>query len=273
MKKSKFKTLLKEYGYFDVDEAKKPSKYNFEQVAADYKDFEGFIDDLLPTLKKLGLYAINDPVYNGSDSYGILISKSPITKAELKTYSNEFYGDGEEEELDENFGGKNPSSYSFETINFYSHKDSDGVLKDLKKVGKKLGFNVTTKDYAGDKFIIISHQGKKYTINKNLITYQIEDVLKKLKFYTIPDPTEDSNTKFFGILVSKSPISKAELKAYRDEMVGDEEEELDENFGGKNPEADKKVKRLLMQFVKELDITEGEAADLIRSSLKRIANS
>jgi hypothetical protein len=146
MKKSKFKTLLKEYGYFDVDEAKKPSKYNFEQVAADYKDFEGFIDDLLPTLKKLGLYAINDPVYNGSDSYGILISKSPITKAELKAYSNEFYGDGEEEELDE-------------------------------------------------------------------------------------------------------------------------------NFGGKNPEADKKVKRLLMQFVKELDITEGEAADLIRSSLKRIANS
>ena len=141
MKTSELRSLIREEIKNTLNEAKKPSKYNFEQVAADYKDFEGFIDDLLPTLKKLGLYAINDPVYNGSDSYGILISKSPISKAELKAYSDEFYG---------------------------------------------------------------------------------------------------------------------------------EEEELDENFGGKNPEADKKVKRLLMQFVKELDITEGEAAELIKSSLKRL---
>jgi hypothetical protein len=84
-----------------------------------------------------------------------------------------------------------------------------------------------------------------------------------------------SGDDYEGItFIEAEPITKAELKAYSNEFYGDgEEEELDENFGGKNPEADKKVKRLLMQFVKELDITEGEAADLIRSSLKRIANS
>ena len=205
MKKSKFKTLLKEYGYFDVDEAKKPSPFNFEIIYADYKD-------------------------------------------------------------------------------------SDGLLKDLKKVGKKLGFNVTTKDWAGDKLISISYQDKKHEIGLlyDSETYEladnIEKVLKKLKFYTMEDPnTEGSDT--FGILVSKSPISKAELKAYRDELVGDGvvEDELNEygtyegdknqykNFaGGKNPEADKKVNSLIISFAKNLRISPFEAADLIKNSLKRL---
>ncbi len=142
MKTSELRSLIREEIKNTLNEAKKPSKYNFEQVAADYKDFEGFIDDLLPTLKKLGLYAINDPVYNGSDSYGILISKSPISKAELKAYSDEFYG--EEEELDENFGGKNPEAdkkvisliRSFtKTLDISPEEAAELIKSSLKRLG------------------------------------------------------------------------------------------------------------------------------------------
>lgn len=46
----------------------------------------------------------------------------------------------------------------------------------------------------------------------------------------------------------------------------------EEGSGAKNPEADKMVKRLLIAFAKQYDITEPEAATLIRASLKRIGH-
>lgn len=44
----------------------------------------------------------------------------------------------------------------------------------------------------------------------------------------------------------------------------------EEISGGKNPEADKKVKSLINNFSKSLDISNVESANLIKSSLKRL---
>jgi hypothetical protein len=55
-------------------------------------------------------------------------------------------------------------------------------------------------------------------------------------------------------------------KAY-DPIISEEE-----GSGAKNPEADKMVKRLLIAFAKQYDITEPEAAAIIRASLKRIGH-
>lgn len=50
----------------------------YHYVSADYKDFGGFIEELLPTLRKLGVHATWDPSLAGQDSYGIVLSPVPI---------------------------------------------------------------------------------------------------------------------------------------------------------------------------------------------------
>lgn len=39
------------------------------------------------TIKSLGGYLQDDPTYEGSDSYGFIISKKPISREELEKYA------------------------------------------------------------------------------------------------------------------------------------------------------------------------------------------
>src|SRR5215831_17410196 len=59
----------------------------FEPVSADYTDFEGFLEQLKPALERLGISMIDDPDFEGTDSYGILLSNRPMTEQEVKEQS------------------------------------------------------------------------------------------------------------------------------------------------------------------------------------------
>ena len=71
----------------------KISGSDFVSVSSDWKDIEGFVDDLKDGIQQLGLYIIDDPLHEGSDSYGVLISKTPITEEDLKKYKEEIWGE------------------------------------------------------------------------------------------------------------------------------------------------------------------------------------
>lgn len=86
----------------NIEEARtNPLIKDLHLVNADYSDFGGFVNQLKPVLKKLGLYVINDPILDGSDSIGIIISKTPITKSQIQILRKEYFGP-DEEDLDEN---------------------------------------------------------------------------------------------------------------------------------------------------------------------------
>lgn len=55
-----------------------------ETVSADWKDVEGLIDGFRDALKKLGVVMISHPDFEGSDTYGFILSNRRLTKAELK---------------------------------------------------------------------------------------------------------------------------------------------------------------------------------------------
>jgi hypothetical protein len=59
----------------------------FEPVSADWKDFEGFIEQLKPALERLGISMVEDPDYEGSDTYGFLLSNRPMTEKEIMDQS------------------------------------------------------------------------------------------------------------------------------------------------------------------------------------------
>ena len=72
---------------------------DIHSVAADWKDFGGFIENLKITLKKLGIHITDDPMFDGTDMYGVLISKEKITKSRYKKYVNETF----DEDMDKEF--------------------------------------------------------------------------------------------------------------------------------------------------------------------------
>jgi uncharacterized protein YaaR (DUF327 family) len=60
-----------------------------EIVSFDWKEIsEEAIKMLEKTIKSLGGYLQEDPTYEGSDSYGFIISKKPISKEKLREYAD-----------------------------------------------------------------------------------------------------------------------------------------------------------------------------------------
>jgi len=52
-------------------------------VSADWKDFEGFVDDLKEVLGKMGVYVYEPPC--GGDDITIVLSKQPFTEERIAT--------------------------------------------------------------------------------------------------------------------------------------------------------------------------------------------
>ena len=60
-----------------------------EIVDYDWKEIsEEVIKMLEKTIKSLGGYLQDDPTYEGSDTYGFIISKKPISKEKLREYAD-----------------------------------------------------------------------------------------------------------------------------------------------------------------------------------------
>lgn len=60
-----------------------------EIVTYDWKEISEQVIKLLEkTIKSLGGYLQDDPTYEGSDSYGFIISKKPISKEKLREYAD-----------------------------------------------------------------------------------------------------------------------------------------------------------------------------------------
>ena len=56
--------------------AKKTS--TVEMISADWKDTSGAFEQMESAMKKMGLYVYSVPSYEGSDEYGMIISKVPF---------------------------------------------------------------------------------------------------------------------------------------------------------------------------------------------------
>ena len=65
-------------------------KLQYEEVTADYKDVEGLIESFEDALHKFGLFIVEDPRFEGSDTFGFLISNREITKKELKDIEDDY---------------------------------------------------------------------------------------------------------------------------------------------------------------------------------------
>lgn len=60
-----------------------------EIVDYDWKEIsEEVIKTMEKTIKSLGGYLQDDPTYEGSDTYGFIISKKPISKEKLREYAD-----------------------------------------------------------------------------------------------------------------------------------------------------------------------------------------
>lgn len=62
-------------------------------VNSDWKDFEGFIDNLTTELKIYGLHVMEDPTMEGSDQIGVIISRTPIDPQQVIDDSNAEFED------------------------------------------------------------------------------------------------------------------------------------------------------------------------------------
>jgi len=61
-------------------------KLKVQLVAADWKDIEGedgLIMGFYQALRRLGVFMVNHPDFEGSDTYGFLLSNRAMTKAEI----------------------------------------------------------------------------------------------------------------------------------------------------------------------------------------------
>lgn len=63
---------------------------NVEFAAFDWTDFnEHALEELRKVLRRLGLYVYDDPRYWDTDMYGIILSRSPLTKSAIKKLTSE----------------------------------------------------------------------------------------------------------------------------------------------------------------------------------------
>jgi hypothetical protein len=47
-------------------------------IAADWKDINGLVEQFQSVIEQFGLNIIEDPIYEGSDTFGFIISDEPI---------------------------------------------------------------------------------------------------------------------------------------------------------------------------------------------------
>jgi len=66
-----------------------PSDTAVVNVNWDWKDANEAYHSIKKMLPQLGLYVYDDPACKGQDHYGLLISKEPLSKAEIKNISEE----------------------------------------------------------------------------------------------------------------------------------------------------------------------------------------
>lgn len=71
-----------------------------EFISADHRDIEGLGESFKNALVKFGVYVYDDPMQEGSDQYGYILSKRKLTKREVLQVSKELENDifGEDEE-------------------------------------------------------------------------------------------------------------------------------------------------------------------------------
>lgn len=53
------------------------------RVNADYKDTTGLAEEFCNAVRRFGLTVVEDPSCEGTDQFGFLISKKPLSKDEL----------------------------------------------------------------------------------------------------------------------------------------------------------------------------------------------
>lgn len=71
--------------------SKKSIRFKSTAIHADWKEVSPqFLDQLQEELKLFGLTVIDDPICEGSDTYGIIISNRPLTSKELEKHKENF---------------------------------------------------------------------------------------------------------------------------------------------------------------------------------------
>lgn len=73
-------------GLLEDGEPGTPVESGLVSISCDWKDPSELIDELIKRLPGLGIYAVRDPVFDGGDQLGLLLSKTPITKEMVKDY-------------------------------------------------------------------------------------------------------------------------------------------------------------------------------------------
>ncbi len=62
-------------------------KHNIQILYLDWKEFsDSAFEDLKASLSKLKIYLYSNPITEGNDTYGLVLTKSKITKQQLKDY-------------------------------------------------------------------------------------------------------------------------------------------------------------------------------------------
>jgi hypothetical protein len=74
-----------------MEKKKEPKEMKIGFVSSDWKDFEGFVDELKEELAKLGLHVYDDPVHVGSDDVGIMISDTKLSDLAVEEISEEHW--------------------------------------------------------------------------------------------------------------------------------------------------------------------------------------
>ena len=66
-------------------------------AAADYKDMEGFMEELEDALRAIGVYMYQDPIVAGSDMYGYVFSNEEMPVEEIRVKAEEYWNLDNEE--------------------------------------------------------------------------------------------------------------------------------------------------------------------------------
>jgi hypothetical protein len=59
------------------------------EVSADYRDINGLAEEFSVAIKEIGGYCYENPLFEGSDTYGFIISNKPLTEEEINNYIEE----------------------------------------------------------------------------------------------------------------------------------------------------------------------------------------
>lgn len=58
-------------------------KQVYTQASADWKDFDGFLEEMSRSLRSMGIYVVDDPALDGSDMNGVIFHQGPIDPKKL----------------------------------------------------------------------------------------------------------------------------------------------------------------------------------------------